>query len=146
LSALFASRQSLIRIGEAAGTTPLSHLLAFEPILRSTGTIVERLTILSTFDLLIPEKVSVLQLFEKNLSEAAEGMTSAELSGIGALVEYQYLLLLSSGGSKSQEAKTALSVLLEHALRIYEADQFPIRRARWDNSQLLNTSLLINSI
>ena len=130
LSGLFASRHTLTRIGEVAGTTPLSQLLAFEPMLRNTGKIVERITNLATFELLIPEQVSVLQLFEKNFSGTAKGMTSAELSGIGALVEYQYLLLLSSNGSRSQEAKAALSILLEHALRIYGADQFPIRRAR----------------
>jgi hypothetical protein len=126
---LFASRHRLIRIGELASATPLSHLLAFEPVLRNMGSIAERLTILSTFELLIPTEVSILRLFEKELSGTAQEIIPAELPGIGALVEYQYLLL-SSRGSKSRETKTALSVLLEDALRIYGADEFPIRRAR----------------
>lgn len=83
----------------------------------------DKYSTLTTFDLLRPEKVSLLSALEL-------GNDPLLISAMGALLEHQYIFTASCAASRAREARAALDALMEDLLWVYDGDQFPIRRAR----------------
>ena len=122
---LLALHVSIVKLGQMANEAPSLADLPSSPTFRGLFSLLERFTQLLTFDLLAPESVSLRHVF----ADLEDG--DAEVSGVASLVEYQYRYLASSPASRSGAARTAMNYLIADAVVFYQADRFPIRRARF---------------
>lgn len=122
---LLASQASVVNLGRVANDTTSLNELHSDSTSRGLFSLLERYTQLSTFDLLAPETVSLRHVF----AGLEDG--DAEVSGVASLVEYQHHYLASSPASRSSAARAAMKYLISDAIVFYQADRFPIRRARY---------------
>lgn len=110
-----------------------------QPLLKRIGTLVERITYITVFDLFLQEEASLYATFASEVSAEA----------LGLILEHQVFVL--EKGISRPEVRSVVDKILTDTLRVYD-DQYPIRRARivvWqiDFAYRLNTtSFSIDSI
>lgn len=115
---------------EAASRRGVSALFDSTPALKHVSTIIERMTYAGVFDLLLPPdqvslKPHLSNCFVENASQDAAA-TRRQL--IGALLERQIESLDSC--KWKERGRRAIRCFLEQALKVYDAEEMPIRRAR----------------
>lgn len=114
-----------MKLGETVNACTSFVPLIPDPSFRTIFSLLERFTHVSTFDLLVPDTVSVRHVF----ADLEDG--DAEISGVASLVERQYHYLAASPGARTPEARTAMNFLLADVVVFYQPTRFPIRRARF---------------
>lgn len=89
-----------------------------QSLFKRTGSLIERITHMASFDLCLKERTSFHDIF---ISEV-----SAET--LGLLLEYQVAVL--EQGALKPVVKSIVDAILQDTLQLYD-NQYPIRRARY---------------
>lgn len=112
------------------GSSPAIAVFEAFPPLQQLGKILDRVTYMGVCELFLePDVISAKGWYPTTLSIDSSDTTSSLRKGfIGALLERQVASLEGSRWKKGVDR--IVQQLLRHALAIYEAGLFPVRRAR----------------
>ena len=112
---------------EGLGTSTASAVFEASPTLQQLAKLLDRVTYMGTCDLLLESEAISVKSWYTPASDA--GTSDAQVKAfVGALLERQVACLEGSRWKKGVDR--VVQQLLRHALAVYEAAAFPIRRAR----------------
>ena len=112
---------------EGLGTSTASAVFEASPVLQQLGKLLDRVTYMGACDLFLePDAISARSWYTAAENTGADDVRMKAF--VGALLERQVASLEGSRWKKGVDR--VVQHLLRHALVLYEAATFPIRRAR----------------